>query len=166
MGLNHCIFIIKLLGRRLFPLPIFIMGLKVKMLIDQLCPTLWGSMDCSSPGSSVHGILRARILEWVAIPFSRGSSWPRDQTWVFCIANIFFTIWAHQESPIKGLGHCIFNWQKKKLAREKKKLICMDMHESTQMKWLIKQLRLGAYISNLKKGRGEKSVLGKMDGFL
>ena len=42
----------------------------------------------------------------------------------------------------------------------------MDMHESTQMKWLIKQLRLGAYISNLKKGRGEKSVLGKMDGFL
>ena len=44
------------------------------------------------PGSSVHGILQARILEWVAIPFSRGSSRPRDQTWVSCIAGRFFTI--------------------------------------------------------------------------
>src|SRR5574337_612499 len=49
-------------------------------------------MDCSPPGSSVHGILRARILEWVAIPFSRGSSQPRDQTQVSCIAGSFFTI--------------------------------------------------------------------------
>ena len=51
-------------------------------------------MDCSPPGSSVHGISQARILEWVAISFSRGSSWPRDQTHVFCIAGGFFTIWA------------------------------------------------------------------------
>ena len=43
-----------------------------------LCPTLCKPMDCSPPGSSVHGILQARILEWVAIPFSRGSSQPRD----------------------------------------------------------------------------------------
>ena len=41
-------------------------------------------MDCSPPGSSVHGILQGRILKWVAIPFSRGSSWPRDQTYVSC----------------------------------------------------------------------------------
>ena len=46
------------------------------------------------PGSSVHGILQARILEWVAIPFSRGSSWLRDWTWVSCIAGRFFTTWA------------------------------------------------------------------------
>ena len=46
----------------------------------------------SPPGSSVHGILQARILKWVAIPFSRGSSQPRDQTWVFRIAGRFFTI--------------------------------------------------------------------------
>ena len=46
----------------------------------------------SPPGSSVHGILQARILEWVAIPFSRGSSQPRDQTWVSCIAGRFFTV--------------------------------------------------------------------------
>ena len=54
-------------------------------------PTLCNSMDCSLPDSSVHGISQARILEWVAIPFSRGSSWPRDQTPVFCIAGRFFT---------------------------------------------------------------------------
>ena len=51
-------------------------------------------MDCSPPGSSVHGILQARILEWVAIPFSGGSSWPRDWTQVSCIAGLFFTTWA------------------------------------------------------------------------
>ena len=53
------------------------------------CLTLCVPMDCSPPGSSVHGILQARILEWVAIPFSRGSSWPRDRTWVLCIAGRF-----------------------------------------------------------------------------
>ena len=50
------------------------------------------------PGSSVHGILQARILEWVAISFSRGSSWPRDRTQVFCIAGRLFTIWASREA--------------------------------------------------------------------
>ena len=47
-----------------------------------LCLTLWDPMDCSPPGFSVHGILQARILEWVAMPSSRGSSWSRHQTWV------------------------------------------------------------------------------------
>ena len=51
-------------------------------------------MDCSLPGSSVHGILQIRILEWVAIPFSRGSSWPRGLTCVSCLAGRFFTIWG------------------------------------------------------------------------
>ena len=50
--------------------------------------------DCSPPGSSVHGILQTRILEWGAMPFSRESSWPRDQTRVSCIIGGFFTIWA------------------------------------------------------------------------
>ena len=48
-------------------------------------------MNCSLLGSSIHGILQAQILEWVAIPFSRGSSWPRDWTWVSHIAGRFFT---------------------------------------------------------------------------
>ena len=55
-------------------------------------------MDCSLPGSSVHGILQARILEWVAIHFSRGSSWLKDLTWVSCIAGGSFTIWATREA--------------------------------------------------------------------
>ena len=59
-------------------------------------------MDCSPPGSSVHGILQARTLEWVAISFSRGSSWPRDWTQVSCIAGRFFTDWAkHRRAPGK-----------------------------------------------------------------
>ena len=53
--------------------------------VTQLCPTLCNPMDCSIPGSSVHGILQARVLEWVAISFSRGSSQPRDWTRVFHI---------------------------------------------------------------------------------
>ena len=57
------------------------------VLVTQSCPTLWDSMDCSLPGSSVHGIFQARILEWVAISSSRGSSWPRDWTWVSCIGR-------------------------------------------------------------------------------
>ena len=52
--------------------------LKKKVLVAQSCLTLCDPMDCRPPGSSVHGILQARILEWVAVPFSRGSSQPRD----------------------------------------------------------------------------------------
>ena len=54
------------------------------VLVTQLCPTLCDSMDCSPLGISVHGILQAKIPEWVAIPFSRGSSPPRDQTQASC----------------------------------------------------------------------------------
>ena len=58
---------------------------------SQSCPTLCDPMDCSPPGSSVHGIFQARVLEWVAIPFSRGSSQPRVQTQVSCITGRLFT---------------------------------------------------------------------------
>ena len=64
------------------------------VLVAQSCPTLCNPMDYSLPGSSIHGILQVRTLEWVAIPFSRGSSWPRDRTLVSCIASRFFTLWA------------------------------------------------------------------------
>ena len=67
--------------------------IKVRVLVAQLCPTPCDPMDCCPPGSSDHGILQARILEWVAIPFSRGSSGPRDQTLVSCTAGRFFTVW-------------------------------------------------------------------------
>ena len=53
---------------------------------------------CSPPGSSVHGVVQSRILEWVAIPFSRGSSQLRDWTWVSCIADRLFIIWGTREA--------------------------------------------------------------------
>ena len=75
-----------------------------EMKAAQSCATLCNSMDCSLPGSSVHGILQARILEWVAIPFSRESSKPRDQTQVSCTAGSFFTSWATREAQyMKGI---------------------------------------------------------------
>ena len=64
------------------------------MLVSQSCLTLCDPMDCSPPGSSVHEIFQTRILEWVAISFSRGSSQPRDRTRVSCTAGRFFTYWA------------------------------------------------------------------------
>ena len=68
-------------------------GFKVKVKVAQLCSTLCDPMD-----HTVHGILKARILEWVAFPFSRGSSQPRDGTQVSCLAAGFFTSWATRES--------------------------------------------------------------------
>ena len=67
---------------------------KVKVLVTQLCLTLCNLMDCSPPGSSVHGILQARRLGLVAMPFSRGSSQPRDWTAASRFVGRFFTIWA------------------------------------------------------------------------
>ena len=75
----------------------------------QLCPTLWDLMDCGLPGTSVCGIFQARILEWVALSSSRGSSQPRDWThvsWVFCIGSGFFTT-----VPLaKPNSHSPFSW--------------------------------------------------------
>ena len=68
------------------------------VLVAQLCPTLCDPLACSSQGSSVHGILQARILEWIALPFSVGSSQPGDWTQVSHIAGGFFTIWATREA--------------------------------------------------------------------
>ena len=65
--------------------------------VAQSCPTLCDPMDCNLPGSSVHGIFQATVLEWVAISFSRGSSRPRDQTRVSRIVDRHFTIWATRE---------------------------------------------------------------------
>ena len=65
-----------------------------KVKVAQLFLTLCDPMDCSLPGPFVHWVLQERIREWVAIPFSRGYSWPRDWTWVSCIAGRFFTVWV------------------------------------------------------------------------
>ena len=78
-----------------------------------MCPILCDPMDCSPPGSSVHGILQARILEWVAISFCKGSSQPRDRTRVSCIAGRRFILWATREAPKQK----ILNWVQKKIYR-------------------------------------------------
>ena len=74
--------------------------LKLRSEVTQLCLTLCNPMDCSLPGSSVHGIFQARILEWVAMSFSRRSSWPRNRTQVSRIVGRCFT----SEPPGKSLG--------------------------------------------------------------
>ena len=76
--------------------------IKCESVVSQPCPTLCNTMNCTLPCSSVHGTLQARILEWVAIPFSRGSSQPRNQTQVSCIVGRFFTIWVTRGEQ----GHC------------------------------------------------------------
>ena len=78
-------------------------------------------MGCSLPGSSVRGILQARILEWAAVPFSRGSSQPRDWTQVLRIAGGFFTVWATREAMESNCS-----WYKNGLCgfKTKYKLLC------------------------------------------
>ena len=77
-------------------------GVKVKESeVAQSCPTLCDPMDCSLPGFSVHGISPARILEWVTISFSRGSSRPRNRTWVSCIGGRRFNLWAIREAQFQ-----------------------------------------------------------------
>ena len=76
--------------------------------VAQSCPTLCNPMDCSLPGSSLHGILQARVLEWVAISFSSGSSQPRDWTRVSRIPGRRFNLWAtrSRQCSVLGLWDC------------------------------------------------------------
>ena len=71
--------------------------------VAQSCPTLFDPMDCSLPVSSIHGIFQARVLEWVAISFSRGSFWPKDRTQVSRFAGRCFTIWGTREAQVRKL---------------------------------------------------------------
>ena len=89
------------------------------MLVAQSCPAPCNPMDCSPPSSPVHGIIQARILEWVAIPFSKGSSRPRDRIQVSCTADRFFTVWATREAPRVSKDESIkdsFLWDKLKVS--------------------------------------------------
>ena len=82
---------------------IFMLKSRVCVLVTQSW-TLCESMDCSPPGSSVHGILQAGTVEWVAMPFSRGSSRARACTQVSCNVDRFFIVWALREPHVKILG--------------------------------------------------------------
>ena len=103
-GSNLCFLCLLHCRQILYPLshrgsPLFLDVVFV-VLVAKLCPTLCDPMDCSPPASSVHGISQARILEWVAISFSRGSSQPRDQTHVSCIDSLVLYHWATRETHL------------------------------------------------------------------
>ena len=85
-----------------------------KLWVTQSCPTLCDPMNWRLPGSSFLGILQARILEWVANLFCRGSSWPRDQTRASSIAGRFFTSWATREAVLLQANYFISVSLKKK----------------------------------------------------
>ena len=88
----------------------YILCVHAKLL--QSCPTLWDSIDSSPPGSSVHGILQAGILEWIAMPSFRESSWPGDRTYISCdscIAARFSTPEPLGKPPLYSLF--LVNWK-------------------------------------------------------
>ena len=80
----------------------------VKVIVAQSCPTLFNHMNCSSPGSFVHGILQARTLEWVAFPFSRGLSDPRIKPKSPELQADFLPLEPHQRSPMMLIRWCYF----------------------------------------------------------
>ena len=79
----------------------------VCVLVTQLCLTFCDPLDRSPPASSVHGILQARILEWTAVPFSRGSSQPRDWTQVSHVAGRLFTVWATRKAHLLSIYYVL-----------------------------------------------------------
>jgi len=98
--------------------PLSILWVRYKNCLEhswKLCPTLCNPMDCSLPGSSIHGIFQARILEWIAISFSRRCFWPRDWTRVSHIVGRRFTVWDTREELYLRLRYRKYNISKKEL---------------------------------------------------
>ena len=103
--------------------------------VAQSCLTLCNPVDCSPPGSSIHGILQARVLEWDAIAFSRGSSRPRDRTQVFHIAGRRFNLWATREAQAPfyyALGYCKWDTERKHSG---------DIAAPWSLRWWLEQLK-------------------------
>ena len=122
--------------------------------VAQSCLTLCDPMDCSPPGSSIHGIFQARILEWAAISFSRGSSRPRDQTLVSRIVDRHFTVWATKEVP--GYRETFLVIKKKKKKTFSKGLLLEDLERT-----FINILELLKGTSSWEWIKGKK-IIGKI----
>ena len=104
VGISYFIWQVCSLEKSLLEFACLILYLKSKESeseVAQSHSTLCDPMDCSLPGSSSHGIFQEIVLELVAMSFSRGSSWPRDQTQVSCIVDRRFTIWATREVQVQ-----------------------------------------------------------------
>ena len=133
----------------------------VLWLVAQLCLTLCDSMDCSPPRSSVHRILQARISEWVAMPSSRGTSQPRDQSQVSHVAGRFFTIWATRETR-KWCG--VAGKQRKTKKKKKKKKNKKDIQELFKLICTFMGFPGGSMIQSLPAStRDRAQSLGRED---
>ena len=120
-----------------------------QVLVTYSCLSLCDSMDYSPLGSSVHGLFQARILEWIDIPFSRVSSWPKDRTCISCIAGRIFTIWAAREALTEGrTGANDAIWPPIKFFLVK-----------------VQVIRLQCWVLNLQKSRYPPPFLGQGRGF-
>ena len=119
--------------------------------VAQSCPTLCDPMDCSPPGSSVHGISQAWILEWVAVSFSRGSSWPRDRTRVSRIVGRRFTVWATREVHQK----------------HRRVVVCFKrMSVEIFYRWnLLPRSQLANYMHSWRQEAAKKGPTGKYLGY-
>ena len=127
-------------------------------------------MNCSSPGSSVYGILQARILEWIAISFSRGSSWPRNRIWVFCIAGGWFIDWAKMDEYWRTDGFELWCWRRLLripwTARRSNQSVLKEINPEYSLEGLMMKLKL-KYFGHLiwRASSLEKIlILGKTEG--
>ena len=117
--------------------------------VAELCPTLCKPMDCSPLGSSVHGILPARILEWVAMPSSRESPWPRVQTHIFSIAGRFFTGELPGKPSLITDPHSFSNTFQ---------LLPFHLNPPLDLDWRRKWQRTPVFLP--RESRGQRSLMG------
>ena len=107
--------------------------LNVKVLVVQSCLTLCNAMDYSPPGSLVRGIFQARILDWGAVPFSRGSSQPRNWTWVSSIAGGIFIVWTTGEAKTADVVDA--KWTTVKTAGNNSHLVKLKVLSISRQSW-------------------------------
>ena len=141
------------------------------MLVTQWCTTVCDLRDCSPPGSSGHGILQAKTLEWVPSPFTRASSQPRDWTQVSCSASRFFTIWITRENLENSAGATGLEKVKKGNPKECSNYctIALISHASKVMIKIL-QARLQQYVNlevpdvqaGFRKGRGTRDQIANI----
>ena len=135
---------------------------KVKVLVTQSCPVLCEPMDCSSPGSSVHGILQARILEWVIISFSRGSSQLRAWNYISTLAGRFF-ITEPLGSPVGRRAYPNPRWSHLEIFKWHIQRLFFQMMSQSQVQ---NDISLGRTPLNppfpWRSRTQEKNVLGKL----
>ena len=141
--------------------------------VAQSCPTPCDPMDCSPPGSSVHGISQARILEWVAISFSRGFSRPRDWTRVSGIAGRCFTVWATRESNLflsllqfLAILHLVITFLLKVpwVARRSNQSILKEINPKYSQEGLTLKLQYFGHLMQRAHSLEKTVMLGKIEG--